>query len=78
MTERIVLIVGAGPTGLALALWLTELGVKVRIIDKAAEPGKTTRAVAVHWQRRRPPPGPRALQNQTLRRVFESMTSTAV
>jgi 2-polyprenyl-6-methoxyphenol hydroxylase-like FAD-dependent oxidoreductase len=28
-----VLIVGSGPTGLVLALWLTKLGVKVRIID---------------------------------------------
>ena len=42
-----VLIVGAGPTGLVLALWLTELGVRVRIIDKTAEPGTTSRAVAV-------------------------------
>ena len=43
-----VLIVGAGPTGLVLALWLTKLGVKVRIIDKTAEPGTTSRALAVH------------------------------
>jgi 2-polyprenyl-6-methoxyphenol hydroxylase-like FAD-dependent oxidoreductase len=42
-----VLIVGAGPTGLVLALWLTELGVRVRIIDKTAEPGTTSRALAV-------------------------------
>ena len=42
-----VLIVGAGPTGLVLALWLTKLGVKVRIIDKTAEPGTTSRALAV-------------------------------
>lgn len=42
-----VLIVGAGPTGLVLALWLTRLGVRVRIIDKTAEPGTTSRAVAV-------------------------------
>lgn len=42
-----VLIVGAGPTGLALALWLTRLGVAVRIIDKTAEPGTTSRALAV-------------------------------
>jgi len=42
-----VLIVGAGPTGLVLALSLTRLGVRVRIIDKAGEPGTTSRAVAV-------------------------------
>ena len=42
-----VLIVGAGPTGLVLALWLTHLGVPVRIIDKAAASGMTSRAVAV-------------------------------
>jgi 2-polyprenyl-6-methoxyphenol hydroxylase-like FAD-dependent oxidoreductase len=41
------LIVGAGPTGLVLALWLTKLGVSVRIIDKNAEPGTTSRALAV-------------------------------
>jgi len=27
MTDRLVLITGAGPTGLVLALWLTRLGV---------------------------------------------------
>src|SRR3984893_14262326 len=42
-----VLIVGAAPTGLVLALWLTRLGVRVRIIDKTAEPGTTSRALAV-------------------------------
>ena len=42
-----VLIVGAGPTGLVLALWLTRLGVTPRIIDKAAEAGTTSRALAV-------------------------------
>jgi 2-polyprenyl-6-methoxyphenol hydroxylase-like FAD-dependent oxidoreductase len=42
-----VLVVGAGPTGLVLALWLTRLGVRVRIIDKTAEPGTTSRALAV-------------------------------
>ena len=42
-----VLIVGAGPTGLVLALWLVRLGVEVRIVDKTAEPGTTSRAVAV-------------------------------
>ncbi|HZX71987.1 MAG TPA: FAD-dependent monooxygenase [Rhodanobacter sp.] len=42
-----VLIVGAGPTGLVLALWLTRLGISVRIIDKAADAGTTSRALAV-------------------------------
>src|SRR6478736_9298828 len=48
MTRSEVLIVGVGPTGLVLALWLTKLGVKVRIVDKAAEPGTSSRALAVH------------------------------
>ena len=43
-----VLVVGAGPTGLVLALWLKRLGVDVRIIDKTAEPGTTSRALVVH------------------------------
>src|SRR5438552_6099986 len=47
MTRSDVLIIGAGPTGLVLALWLTRLGVKVRIVDKTAEPGTTSRALAV-------------------------------
>jgi 2-polyprenyl-6-methoxyphenol hydroxylase-like FAD-dependent oxidoreductase len=42
-----VLIVGAGPTGLVLASWLTRVGVRVRLIDEAAEPGTTSRALAV-------------------------------
>ncbi|HEY7382903.1 MAG TPA: FAD-dependent monooxygenase [Beijerinckiaceae bacterium] len=43
-----VLIAGAGPTGLTLALWLSRLGVPLRIIDKAAEPGTTSRALVMH------------------------------
>jgi len=42
-----VLIVGAGPTGLVLGLWLTHMGVSVRIVDQTAEPGTTSRALAV-------------------------------
>lgn len=48
MTEPDVLIVGAGPTGLVLALWLSVQGVKVRIIDKNTGPGPTSRAMVVH------------------------------
>ena len=42
-----VFIVGAGPTGLVLALWLTKQGVEVRVIDKSSGPGETSRAMAV-------------------------------
>jgi 2-polyprenyl-6-methoxyphenol hydroxylase-like FAD-dependent oxidoreductase len=48
MATTQVLIVGAGPTGLVLALWLTRLGMRVRIIDKTSEPGTTSRALVVH------------------------------
>lgn len=43
-----VLIAGAGPSGLVLGLWLTRLGVGVRIIDQTADTGTTSRALAVH------------------------------
>jgi len=42
-----VLIVGGGPTGLVLALWLTKQGAAVRIIDQTVGPGETSRAMAV-------------------------------
>ena len=43
-----VLVVGAGPTGLALALWLTKLGVRVRVIDKTADAAPYSQALGVH------------------------------
>jgi 2-polyprenyl-6-methoxyphenol hydroxylase-like FAD-dependent oxidoreductase len=43
-----VLITGAGPTGLTLALWLSRLGVRVRLVDQTPEPGTTSRALVVH------------------------------
>jgi 2-polyprenyl-6-methoxyphenol hydroxylase-like FAD-dependent oxidoreductase len=46
--KRDVLIVGAGPTGLVLALCLVRLGVRFRIVDKSSEPGTTSRALVVH------------------------------
>jgi 2-polyprenyl-6-methoxyphenol hydroxylase-like FAD-dependent oxidoreductase len=48
MAETDVLIAGAGPSGMALALWLARCGIRVRIVDKLAEPGTTSRALAVH------------------------------
>jgi 2-polyprenyl-6-methoxyphenol hydroxylase-like FAD-dependent oxidoreductase len=47
MNESEVLIVGAGPSGLVLALWLHAFGVKARIVDAASGPGTTSRALAV-------------------------------
>ncbi|WP_085637761.1 MULTISPECIES: FAD-dependent oxidoreductase [unclassified Pseudomonas] len=47
MNRSDVLIIGAGPTGLVLALWLSKLSIRVRIIDKASAPGTTSRALAV-------------------------------
>jgi 2-polyprenyl-6-methoxyphenol hydroxylase-like FAD-dependent oxidoreductase len=48
MSEPQVLIVGAGPTGLVMALWLAKVNVPFRIIDKNSGPGQTSRAMAVH------------------------------
>jgi 2-polyprenyl-6-methoxyphenol hydroxylase-like FAD-dependent oxidoreductase len=42
-----VLIVGAGPTGLVLALWLARRGISCRIIDKNAGPAPYSRALGV-------------------------------
>ena len=46
--ETQVLIVGAGPTGLALAVWLARLGVSFRIIDRNDGPAPFSRALGVH------------------------------
>jgi 2-polyprenyl-6-methoxyphenol hydroxylase-like FAD-dependent oxidoreductase len=42
-----ILIVGAGPTGLVLALWLARVGAPFRIIDRNPGPGTASRAMAV-------------------------------
>lgn len=47
-TATDVLIVGAGPTGLTLANDLSRRGVSFRIIDKAPEPTRVSKAIVVH------------------------------
>jgi 2-polyprenyl-6-methoxyphenol hydroxylase-like FAD-dependent oxidoreductase len=46
--ETEVLIVGAGPAGLTMAAELRRHGVSSHIVDAAAEPASTSRAIAVH------------------------------
>ena len=48
MPDPQVLIVGAGPTGLVLALRLARHGVPFRIIAKAPGPGEASRAMIIH------------------------------
>ena len=47
MIKDDVLVVGAGPTGLTLALFLKKAGLRPRIIDKNAGPGQASRALGV-------------------------------
>ena len=43
-----VIVVGAGPVGLVAGCELARRGVKVRVIDKLAQPTDQSRAIAVH------------------------------
>ncbi|MHA7284007.1 FAD-dependent monooxygenase [Arthrobacter sp. TMS2-4] len=43
-----VLVVGAGPTGLMLAVWLTRLGVRIIVVDGKDGPTRESRALGVH------------------------------
>ncbi|MGW5556667.1 FAD-dependent oxidoreductase [Micromonospora sp. NPDC003944] len=47
-TSTDVLVVGAGPTGLATALTLARRGVEVTVLDRLAAPPTTSRAAVVH------------------------------
>src|ERR1700722_4616445 len=43
-----VLVVGAGPAGLVAGCELVRRGLRVRVIDKLAEPTDQSRAIAIH------------------------------
>jgi 2-polyprenyl-6-methoxyphenol hydroxylase-like FAD-dependent oxidoreductase len=43
-----ILIAGAGPTGLSLAINLVRQGIAFRLIDENDGPGKHSRGMAVH------------------------------
>jgi 2-polyprenyl-6-methoxyphenol hydroxylase-like FAD-dependent oxidoreductase len=43
-----VLVVGAGPVGLTLAILLQQQGVRVRVIDRMRRPSPLSRAIGVH------------------------------
>src|SRR4051794_31969783 len=47
-----VLVVGAGPVGLALAIDLARRGVAIRVIDSLAAPTTESRAIVVHSRTR--------------------------
>ena len=54
MTTRMdttdVLIVGAGPTGLALAFQLRRMGVACRLVEKNAGPSTTSKALGLQYR----------------------------
>jgi len=45
--DEVCLIVGAGPTGLALAIECRRFGLSVRLIDKADRPAQWSQALVV-------------------------------
>ncbi|MCW3095978.1 MAG: Salicylate hydroxylase [Chthonomonadaceae bacterium] len=47
MADPEVLIVGAGPTGLAMAAEFARFGVSYRLIDRAAQPAQWSQALVV-------------------------------
>ncbi|MGB0847576.1 MAG: FAD-dependent oxidoreductase [Thiolinea sp.] len=46
--SKAILVVGAGPTGLATAIFLTEAKQRVRIIEKLSEPTRYSKAMAIN------------------------------
>lgn len=48
MSNKQVVIVGAGPTGVMLAIELARREVAVRVLDKQASRPQETRAIGIH------------------------------
>ena len=48
MSDEQVVVVGAGPTGVMLAIELARRGVEVRVLDKQASRPQETRAIGIH------------------------------
>ncbi len=72
-----VLIVGAGPTGLVLALWLTRLGVPVRIIDRAEAIGNDVASARRPGAHARVLPADRNRRRRRLRAASRCPPSTS-
>jgi NADPH-dependent dioxygenase len=64
-----VLIVGAGPVGLTVAHELARRGVRVRLVDGAAGPATTSRAIATH---------PRTLETYDQMGIVDDIIAKAV
>ena len=45
-----ILIVGAGPTGLALACHCRRLGLDIRLVEKNAAPSTTSKAIGLQYR----------------------------
>jgi 2-polyprenyl-6-methoxyphenol hydroxylase-like FAD-dependent oxidoreductase len=67
--DQQVLVVGAGPVGLVAGAELARRGVRVRVIDKLAQPTDQSRAIAVH---------PRSLDMFDRMGIVDELVSTGI
>ena len=68
-TDPQVLVVGAGPVGLVAGAELARRGIRVRVIEKLAQPTDQSRAIAVH---------PRSLEMFDRMGIVDEMVSTGI
>ena len=64
-----VLVVGAGPVGLVAGAELARRGIRVRVIDKLAQPTDQSRAIAIH---------PRSLEMFDRMGIVDELVSTGI